>query len=78
MKSVNTWQDLGGGVVIGIIGGIMGAFFVGVNFKVNAYRKTCLKSNWIKPFETMGWSIATSLSFVLIPFIMYATQEGLC
>lgn len=71
VSSVNTYQDIVGAIVIGVIGGTMGAFFVGVNFKMNAWRKKLLTRNWIKPFETALWSIMTSSFFIIVPYLMY-------
>jgi len=63
-------------VIIGIVGGLMGAFFIGVNFKMNAWRKVLLTKKWIKPFETSLWSIFTSLMFVLVPYLMWKGSSG--
>lgn len=32
VNSVNTYQDILGAIIIGVVGGCMGAFFIGVNF----------------------------------------------
>jgi len=61
-----------------VVGGIMGAFFIGVNFKMNAWRKQLLKSDMIKPFETALWSIMTSSFFIIVPYLMYISQDGIC
>lgn len=36
---VNSYQNIMGAIIIGVVGGLLGAFFVGVNFKVNTWRK---------------------------------------
>lgn len=78
VSSVNTYQDIVAAILIGVIGGAMGAFFIGVNFKMNAWRKVLLKKNWIKPFETALWSIMTSSFFIIVPYLMYITQDDIC
>lgn len=54
----------------------MGAFFVGVNFKVNVWRKAIVAKNWVKPIETSIWSIMTSLFFILAPYLMWLGSNG--
>lgn len=49
----------------------MGTFFVGVNFRVNVWRKMLLTRDWVKPLETAFWSILTSSMFVIVPYVMY-------
>lgn len=71
INSVNTYQDIVGAVLIGIVGGVMGAFFIGVNFKMNAWRGKILKWKWVKPFETALWSIMTSGAFIIVPYLMW-------
>ena len=60
-----------GAVVIGIVGGCMGAFFININFRMNAIRKRLLTVNWIKPVETMLWCFVTSSAFFWTAFLMY-------
>jgi len=48
---------------------MLGALFISVNFKINAYRKRYLKTKWSKPIETAFWCFLTSSAFVLIPYI---------
>lgn len=56
-----------GAIVLGITGGCLGALFINVNTRVNAYRKVLLKSNWIKPIETMLFAILTASIFFIVP-----------
>lgn len=42
----NSFQNLIAAILIGVVGGLMGAFFVGVNFKVNVWRKNWIAKKW--------------------------------
>ena len=67
VEEVSAVQGIPAAIVIGIVGGILGAFFINVNFRMNALRKQCLKSNWIKPVETGIWCLMSASCFFLVP-----------
>jgi len=53
-------------IIIGIIGGLMGSFFININTRMNFYRGKILKTKWSKPIETFWFCfiIATTFYFV--------------
>ena len=65
-----------GAVVIGVIGGAMGALFVNINFRVNAIRKRLLSASWMKPLETAIWAFVTSSAFFWTAFLMYYNDRA--
>lgn len=76
-KYENTFQIIPAAIVIGIIGGALGALFINVNFRMNALRKSCLKTKWIKPIETALWSFTTGMFFVSVPYLIYIANGGI-
>lgn len=67
-NDTDTLAQLPGAVVIGIVGGAMGAFFVSINFKMNGIvRKALLTTQWMKPVETFFFSFVTSTFFFFTP-----------
>jgi H+/Cl- antiporter ClcA len=67
-----------GAVIIGIVGGCLGALFISVNFKMNVIRKRLLKTKWIKVIETGFWCALTASAFVLISYFSWKTQDNVC
>jgi len=67
---VNMLYLLPASIVLGIVGGLLGALFISVNTKMNAYRKRFLTTKWIKPIETFFWCFATASFFFFTP-LMY-------
>jgi H+/Cl- antiporter ClcA len=59
-----------GSIIIGIVGGCMGGFFIAVNFRVNAFRKKILVYEWMKPLETALMCFISSSVFYWIPYLM--------
>jgi H+/Cl- antiporter ClcA len=59
---------------MGIVGGMLGAFFISVNFKMAIVRKNWLKSKWIKPIETLAWSFVTASFFYWTPYFFSRCQ----
>jgi chloride channel 7 len=56
-----------GAIVLGITGGCLGALFINVNTRVNAYRKVLLTSKWIKPIETLIFAFLSASIFFYVP-----------
>ena len=71
----NTYQVLIGAVIIGTIGGMLGAFFINVNFRANALRKKILTRKWMKPIETAIFSFVTGSFFILTPYLLYLAEN---
>jgi len=79
VKYTNTYQNFLGAVVLGVIGGMLGALFINVNFRMNALRKRLLTTKFVKPLETALWSFTTGLVFIAAPYLMYrADRENVC
>jgi H+/Cl- antiporter ClcA len=55
-------------ICLGIIGGLMGAFFINVNTRMAVVRKKLLTAKWMKPIETFLFCFATASCFYWIPF----------
>lgn len=56
-------------IVIGVIGGLLGPFFINVNTRVNVIRKKLLTKNYIKVIETTFFGFATASVFFMFPYI---------
>jgi chloride channel 7 len=67
-KSVNVVALMPAAVVIGIIGGLLGAFFISVNTKMNDLRKNILTKKWMKPLETFVFCFITSTVIYYVPY----------
>jgi H+/Cl- antiporter ClcA len=59
---------ISGSIVLGIIGGVLGATFLRVNFSINKIRKRVLKNKWMKPIETFLLCLLTSSIAYLVSF----------
>ena len=68
-KQINALKLLPSAVILGIVGGMLGALFISVNFKMAVYRKNLLKSKWIKPVETFAWAFVTATFFYWVPYL---------
>lgn len=66
--TVNVLKLLPAGIILGIIGGVLGALFIHVNTVVNDVRKKLLKSKWIKPLETFFFCFATASAFYSLSY----------
>ena len=67
-KDVNAIFLLPAAIIIGIVGGCLGALFINVNTRMAGLRKRCLKTKWIKPLETFCWCFATASFFFWMPY----------
>jgi hypothetical protein len=65
-----------GSIVLGVIGGCLGALFININTRTNALRKKCLKSKWSKPLET---ALFSGISTIIVFATTYLTYyKGWC
>jgi H+/Cl- antiporter ClcA len=55
-----------GAIIIGIISGLLGAFFLCVNFRINPHRAKFTKS-WHKLFDAVIFGFLTATTFYWIP-----------
>lgn len=65
-----------GALVLGVFGGLMGAFFIRINNKVNAYRKQLLKQKWMKIAEALLLTVLTVTVFYLSAYIKYSESSS--
>ena len=77
-KYENSYQVIPAALVIGVVGGLLGALFINVNTRMNALRKRLLTTNWIKPVETAIWSFATGFIFILAPYLIWSGDSSIC
>ena len=56
----------------------MGAFFININFRMNALRKVILKKPYIKPLETALWSFSTGFVFMIVPYLIFIGEDNVC
>ena len=54
---------------LGVLGGLLGAFFIFVNYNVNKLRKRYLKTKWHKFAEVVVLIFLTSTVFYFAPII---------
>jgi chloride channel 7 len=57
-----------GALVLGVVCGLIGAFFVGVNTKVNIIRNKIWTKKWMKPIDTFIFSFLTATAFYWFPY----------
>ena len=57
-------------IILGIIGGLLGAGFIYVNTKVNLFRKYQLKFKWMKILEAILLIIITTTIFFFAPMML--------
>ena len=77
-KYENTYQIIPAAIVIGILGGLLGALFININTRMNDLRKKILKNAYIKPIETALWSFATGFTFIATPYLIYRSNGSIC
>lgn len=52
-------KHIHGAVVLGIVGGVLGSFFINVNTRMTIFRKKYVTKNWLKVVETGLFAVAT-------------------
>ena len=57
-------------IFLGILGGLVGPFFINVNTRMATLRGKILTKKWMKPIETALFCFATSTSFFFFPYII--------
>jgi len=58
-----------GALIIGIISGLLGAFFININFRINAYRGVFSKKPWHKLLEAALFAFASASAFYWAPYV---------
>jgi H+/Cl- antiporter ClcA len=56
-------------IIVGALGGALGAFFVIINNWMAFWRKFYIKKQWWKPLESAFFSILTTTVFFWTPFV---------
>jgi H+/Cl- antiporter ClcA len=59
-----------GAIFLGIVGGMMGSFFINVNTRMANLRKKLLVRPWMKPLETFMFCFVTASIFYWSPYIL--------
>lgn len=59
-------------IVLGVFGGLLGSFFIYVNFELNAIRKKYLTSNHLKVIETIALTALTATVLFMSPRFLSA------
>lgn len=67
-KNANALLLIPVAVVLGVIGGCLGAFFINVNTRMNALRKKVLTEKWLKVYETTFFCFVTATVWFIIPY----------
>lgn len=62
INDVTPTDVIPGAIVLGIVSGLLGAFFITVNFKVNALRAKYQTRKWHKPVDTFVFCFITASS----------------
>jgi len=57
-----------GAIILGVVSGALGAFFIGVNTRINAYRAKIWTKNWHKPIDTFIFCVITASCFYWFPY----------
>jgi chloride channel 7 len=57
-------------IILGALGGLLGAFFIFVNYSINKLRKKVLTTKWLKVFEVVGLVFLTATIIYLAPLII--------
>lgn len=68
--NVNILHILPGAIIVGTIGGLLGALFINVNTRVNKLRGIVLKRGYLKVIETMLFCMVTACFTIVIPYLM--------
>jgi len=66
-----------GALVIGAISGLLGGFFIFINFKINGYRNLSTnKNNWSKLLEACVFAFLTATCFYWFPLRFESCLEN--
>ena len=62
-EGANILELLFAGVILGVLGGLLGSFFIAVNTWANKLRKMVLTKNWYKPIESAAFCFLSASVF---------------
>lgn len=57
-------------IILGVIGGALGAAFININTRANAVRKKCLPTKWSKVIETAIFGFVSASLIFWIPYFL--------
>lgn len=57
-----------GAIILGVVCGLLGPFFINVNTRVNAFRAKIWTKKWMKPIDTFLFSFASATCFYWFPY----------
>lgn len=55
-------------IILGVIGGMLGAAFININTRAGTVRKKCLKTKWSKVLETGIFAFVSASCIFWIPY----------
>ena len=64
-----------GAIIIGIVSGLLGAFFININFRINSFRGAFSDKPWKKLLEAAIFAFASASAFYWFPYI-FATCKS--
>ena len=70
-----TLDSLFGSIIIGVVGGLLGATFILINNKINIYRKKLLKQKWMKIAESVFLVVITVTVMYLACYIKFSNDD---
>ena len=69
-------SDIPSFIILGAFGGVLGAFFIYVNFKISVLRKKYLTTKWKKILETLTLVFLSSTVLFFCPMFTSCKAEG--
>lgn len=58
-----------GAIILGVVSGLLGPFFINVNTRVNAFRAKIWTKKWHKPLDTFLFAFCTASCFYWVPYL---------
>jgi len=68
VEDVTPTDVLPGAIILGVVSGLLGSFFISINTKVNAFRAKIWTKNWHKPIDTFLFCFACASCFYWFPY----------
>ena len=69
VAKVTPTEVLPGAVILGVVSGCLGSFFINVNTRVNALRARIWTKKWQKPVDTFIFCFLTATCFYWVPYM---------
>lgn len=68
VEDITPTDVLPGAIVLGVVSGLLGSFFISVNTKVNAQRAKIWTKSWHKPIDTFIFCFLSASCFYAFPY----------